>query len=138
MMCMVLYYNFLCNFSWISSISRLENQPFLMIVLTWSASFLACCLESRTILPDLYHSFLVSSLRRVALKLSMWGKLIIFPSPCFALRSLIVVVSYVVIDVLEKRAANICRMTIGSPMLAIKRAPADYDIQACSLSLTFV
>ena len=36
LMCLVLYYNFvLCVFWWISSISRSENQPFFIIVLTW-------------------------------------------------------------------------------------------------------
>ena len=46
-----------------------------------------------------------------------------------------VVVSYIVVYV-EKRAANIRRMTIGSPMLAIRRAPADHDTQACCLGPT--
>ena len=63
--------------------------------------------------------------------------LIVFPSPCFAFWSLIVVVANVVIHVPEKRAANIRWMTIGSPMLVIKRAPADHDTQAYCLGLTF-
>ena len=45
-------------------------------------------------------------------------------------------VSYVVIPVPEKRAANIRRIMTGSPMLAIKRAPADHDSQACCLGPT--
>ena len=55
---------------------------------------------------------------------------------CFACRSLIVVVCCVVVYVPEKRAANIRRMTIGSPMLAIRRAPADHDTHACCLGPT--
>ena len=46
-------------------------------------------------------------------------------------------VANVVIHVPEKRTANIRRMTIGSPMLAIKRALADHDTQACCLGPTF-
>ena len=34
---------------------------------------------------------------------------------------------------LKKRTANIHKMPIRSPMLAIKGAPADYDTQTCSL-----
>ena len=63
--------------------------------------------------------------------------MVVFPGLCFAFWSLIVVVANIVIHVPEKRAANICRMTIGSPMLAIRRAPADYDILACCLGPTF-
>ena len=45
-------------------------------------------------------------------------------------------VCFVVISVPEKRAANIRRMTIGSPMLTIRRAPTDHDTQACCLGHT--
>ena len=62
--------------------------------------------------------------------------MIVYPSPCFAFRSLAVVVPYVVIPVVEKRAANICHMTTGSPILAIMRAPADHDTQACCVRPT--
>ena len=55
----------------------------------------------------------------------------IFPSPYFLFVYLINVVSYIVIGVTEKRAANIRRMMVGSPMLAIRRKPADHDTQAC-------
>ena len=99
----------LCIFRWISSISRSENQPFLIIVLTLT------CLKIRTFLPDLNHSFLVSPLWGVAPKISVKCKLIVFFSPYFAFRSLMVVVSYVVIHVPEKRAANIRRMTTDLP-----------------------
>ena len=58
--------------------------------------------------------------------------MIVFPGPSFAFWSLIDVFAYIVIYVPEKRAANIRRMTIGFPMLAIRRAPADHDTQACS------
>ena len=44
-----------------------------------------------------------------------------------------VVVSYVIIHIPEKREANIRKTTIGSPMLASRRAPADHDTQACCL-----
>ena len=63
--------------------------------------------------------------------------MIVFPGSCYAFWSLIVVVANIVIHVSEKRAANICKMTIESPMLAIRRAPADHDTQACCLGLTF-
>ena len=46
------------------------------------------------------------------------------PNPCFAFWSLIVVFANVIIQIPEKRTANIHRMTFGSPMLAIERAPA--------------
>ena len=99
---------------------------------------LACCLKTSTFLPDLYHSFPITSLRRVALKIVVKWKLVVFPSPCFAFWSLIVVVANVVIQVPEKRTANIHRMTVGSPMLAIKRAPVDHDTPACCLVPRFV
>ena len=47
-----------------------------------------------------------------------------------------VVVSYVVVYIPEKRSANVHRMTIGSPMLAIRRAPANHATQACCLGPT--
>ena len=37
-------------------------------------------------------------------------------------------VCYVGVSESEKRVANIRRMTIGSPILAIRRAPADHDM----------
>ena len=63
--------------------------------------------------------------------------MIVFPGPCFAFWSLVVVVANIVINVPEKRAANIRRKTSRSPMLAIRRAPADHDTQACCLGPTF-
>ena len=93
-------------------------------------------LKFRTFLPDLYLSFPVSSYWSLTPKIALWCKLIIFPSPCFACRSLIVVVSYVIVYVSEKRAANIRRITIEFPMWAIRRAPADNDNQACCLCST--
>ena len=63
--------------------------------------------------------------------------MIVFPGLCFAFWSLIVVVGNIVIHVPEKRATNIRRMTILSPVLAIRKAPADHDTQACSLGPTF-
>ena len=62
---------------------------------------------------------------------SIPAQVILFPSPCSTFRSQFVVVCYVVVYVSAKRTANIRRMTIGSPMLAIRRAPADHDTQAC-------
>ena len=46
-------------------------------------------------------------------------------------------VANVVIHAPEKRAANIRRMMTRSPMLAIRRAPADHDTQAFFLGRTF-
>ena len=63
--------------------------------------------------------------------------MIVFPGLCFAFWSLIVVVANVVIHVPEKRAVNIRRITIVSPMLTIKRAPADHDTQTYCLGPTF-
>ena len=54
----------------------------------------------------------------------------------FAFRSLVVVVLKVIIRVPEKRAANIRSITIRSPKLVIRRAPADHDTQACCLGPT--
>ena len=45
-------------------------------------------------------------------------------------------VSYIVVSVPEKRAANIRMMTTAFPMLAIRRAPVDHDTQACCLGPT--
>ena len=74
-------------FWFISSISKSENQPFFIIVLTWSAS-----LKTSAFLPDLYHSFSISSLCRIAPKIAVQYKLVVFPSPCFVFASLICVV----------------------------------------------
>ena len=63
--------------------------------------------------------------------------MIVFPGPCLAFWSLIILVTNIVIHVPEKRAANICKMTNRSPMLAIRREPADHDTQACCLGPTF-
>ena len=94
---------------------------------------LASCLKISTFLPYLHHSFPISSSWRVACKIAVSYKLIVFPSPCFAFSSLDVLGLYVIIRVLEKRAADNRRLTIGSPMLAIRRAPADLDTRAsCS------
>ena len=70
-------------------------------------------------------------------KIAVWCKLIVFPGPCFEFWSLILVVANATIHVPEKRAASIRSMTIESPMLAIRRAPADHDTQSCCLVLTF-
>ena len=61
--------------------------------------------------------------------------MVVFPSPCSAFASLVDVVlksSFVP----EKRTANIRRMTIGSPMLAMKRAPADHGTETFRLGPT--
>ena len=68
---------------------------------------LACSLKTSTFLPDLYHSFSIPSLWRVAPKIAVSCKMIVFPGSCFEFWSLIVVVANVVIHVPEKRAANI-------------------------------
>ena len=57
-------------FWWISKISGSENQPFFTLVLTWSAS-LTSCLKIRMFLPDLHHSFPISSLCRVTPKIAV-------------------------------------------------------------------
>ena len=62
--------------------------------------------------------------------------LIVFCNSSFEFTSLVVVVAWFVIRVSEKRAANIRCMTNGTPMLAIRRAPADYDTQASCLGPT--
>ena len=61
--------------------------------------------------------------------------MIIFPGPCFAFWSSIILVAK--FHVPEKRAAIIRRMTISSPILVIKRAPAEHDTQAYCLGPTF-
>ena len=65
-----------------------------------------------------------------------YSSLISHPGFCCFFRSLFVVLCYVVVYVSEKRAANIRWMTTGSPMLAIRRAPADHNTQSCCLGPT--
>ena len=60
-----------------------------------------------------------------------------FPGPCFAFWSLNVIVANITIHVPEKKAVNIRGMKIGSPMLAIRRTPADHDTQDGCLGPTF-
>ena len=98
---------------------------------------LACCQKTCTFLPDLYHPFPIASLWRVAPKIAVLCKMIVFLGPYFAFWSLIVVVANIIIHVPEKRTANIHRMMIGSPILAIRRAPANHDTQAICLGPTF-
>ena len=106
LVCLLLYYSFVYMFlggflvfqgqkinpSWL--FSNLIGKP------------LASCLKFRTFLPDFDHSFPVSSLWRVAPKITLQCKLIIFPSSYFVFRSLIVVVSYVVDYVPEKKSSQ--------------------------------
>ena len=98
---------------------------------------LACSLKTSIFLPDLYHSFPIASLWRVGLKIAVLCKMIVFPGPCFAFWSLIIQVANFVNHVPEKSTANIRRMTIGFPMLAIRRTLADHDTQACWLGPKF-
>ena len=93
-------------------------------------------MKCRTFLPDLNLSFPVASLWGFAPEIAFKHKLILFFSLCSAFRSLFVVVCDVIVYVSEKRAANIRRMTTWSPMLTIRRAPADNDTQACCLGPT--
>ena len=44
-------------------------------------------------------------------------------------------VAWVVVFVPEFRKANICKIPTENPMLAIKRVPADHDIQTYFLDL---
>ena len=46
--------------------------------------FSACSLKTSTFLPDLYHSFPIISLWRVAPKIAVKCKMIVFLDPCFA------------------------------------------------------
>ena len=104
------------------------QKPTFLIFLTWVAS-----LKTNAFLPDCYHSFTLCYLCRVTPKIAVKCKLVVFPSLCFVFASLIFFFwflwsSYVYL----KKTANIPRMTIGSLMLAIGRAPADHDIQTCA------
>ena len=65
-----------CVFWCIYRISRSENHPFFIVVLIWSASqwiTLACGLKTSTFLPDLYHSFPISSSRAHVLRFGLWS-----------------------------------------------------------------
>ena len=104
-----------CVFWCISSISRSENHPFLYYCSNLIGKPLACSLKTSTFLQDLPHSFLITSLWMVASKIALLCKMIVFPGPCFAFWSLIVLVSNIVIHVPEKRATDIRRMTVDLP-----------------------
>ena len=49
-------------------------------------------LKTSTLLLDPYHSFPICPLCRVAPKIAVWYKLVVFPSPCFVFMSLVGVV----------------------------------------------
>ena len=107
----------------ISSIPRSKNQPFFIIVLT-------CCLKTSSLLLDLYPLWvgLLQKLQCHASWLSSQVRVL-----CLCLLFLWFLKSSFTY---LKRTANICRMTITSLMLAIRRAPADHDNQACCLGTT--
>ena len=64
------------------------------------------CLKIHTFLPDINHSFPVSSLWRLARKIAVKCKLIVFPSSYFAYRSLMVVVSHLIFYIPEKKSSQ--------------------------------
>ena len=73
----------------IFSISRSENQPFFIIVLTWSASLWLVVWKLEKFLPDLYYSFPIPSLCQVAPKIAVLCKLVVSPILCFVFTSLV-------------------------------------------------
>ena len=107
--------------------------PFSIIILIWS---LACCLKSIESFPDSYHSFSIFSLCRVAPKITVKCVCIVFPCPFSVQKSLIYVVTQLTVCIPKNRTANIHSMSIRSPMLPIKGAPANYDTLTCWLGPT--
>ena len=75
----------------------------LILILSWLGPRVLACLETCAFLPGLYHYFLISSYCRVAPKIAGQGKLVVFPSPCFVIKSLIRVVPWIGVRVPEKR-----------------------------------
>ena len=85
------------------------------------------CLKTSTFFRDLYHSFPI---------IAVECKLVVFRSRYFFFTILVVVAPELVIRVPETRTTSICKMTIENLILAIRRASADHDTQACCLGLT--
>ena len=119
---------------YISSILWLENRPFHNIILAWTA----CCIKSHGICPNFYHSFSEPSLCTIAFKITMKSIFIVLSGLFFLLTSLSVAVALFIISVSEIRTANIHRMPIRSPMLAIKEALGDHNTQIYNLSPTIL
>ena len=97
----------------ISNISRLENPLFYYSPNLVSES-LACWLKSSIFFPDFNHSFPITYL--VAPKIAVNCKFVVFPCP-FSMSHCSC----------TWKKANIRKMTIRTPMSAIKGAPANHD-----------
>ena len=69
-------------FKCISNISSSENQPFFIIVLTWSAS-LRLIVRKRVYSWQISIMFSISSNCVIASKIAVQCELVVFPCPCF-------------------------------------------------------
>ena len=76
---------------------------------------LASFLKSSEFFSDFSDSISISTLFRVASKIAVMCKFIVFPSLIFVLKSLILEVAKVDVFVSGKRTANILRISLGLP-----------------------
>ena len=83
----------LCTY--ISSFSRSENQPFIKIIPVWSTSFWLVVLN----LANLYHSFTVISLYKIALRLTVKNIFAVFSNSFLSLVSLRWIITLVFVHV---------------------------------------
>ena len=110
----------------ISSIFKSENQPFFKINLDLSTKSLTCSIKHRRFCLDLHHPFPVSSLCKFVLKINMDYIFVLFFNPLFPIVSIRRIIALVFACVPEIQTVNICKIPLGSPMLAIEEAPADH------------
>ena len=85
-MCLILYYYlvlYLFSVAFLVFQSQKTNLSLLLSLLDQQVFGM----KTRAFLPDLYHSFPISSLCRVAPKIA--ASWLVFPSPCFVFASLI-------------------------------------------------
>ena len=94
------------------------------------SKYLGRCFISTKFFPDIYNSFSITPLGRVASKMKC--NFLVFPSP---FSSPMWKVASVVFCISGKRTANIHRVQIRFRILFIKGAPADHDVPYSLLTL---
>ena len=93
--------------------SMVKKRTFLYYDPNLVIKSLVCCLKACAFFSNLYHPFPLLSFFRVTPKITEKWNLVVFPSPCFVLLTLVCVVIWVIVCVPEKRTASICRMRIN-------------------------
>ena len=116
-----------------SSIWRLQSQPFFIVILHWSASLWLVLNH-----PSFDHSFPLRSFCRVDLELTMEHVFVVFCSSFFPLMSLSWIVDDGFVGKLKIRTANIYMTPIESLFLILKGARVAHETQICHLSLTLI